>query len=174
MVGLNSLSAIAGDLLGVRLTPYFAYNFLVEIEGLITGGFMEVAGLESELKLESYEEGGQNDYIHQFPTRTTYPNLVLSKGLTDLYTFWEWYEQASQGNIMRRNGTILLLDHQRIPVMWWNFKDAYPVKWTGPQLNSQSQEVAVERLELVHCGISLPLGSKLVSASRGAAQGGSL
>lgn len=168
MRGLSGVSAIASDVLGVSLNPYMPYNFLVELDGLITGGFMEVAGLESEIKLESYEEGGQNDYIHQFPTRTTYPNLVLSKGLTEVWTLWNWFDEARQGFIRRRNGSIMLLDHQQVPVQWWNFKEAYPVKWTGPQFNSSSQEVAVERIELVHRGITIPMASKTLSGARAA------
>jgi phage tail-like protein len=170
MPPINGLSAIASDVFGTRLNPYFAYNFLVEIDGLITGGFMEVSGLESEIQLEPYEEGGQNDFVHQFPTRTTHPNLVLSKGLTDIWSLWDWFDNARNGNIQRRNGTIMLLDHLRLPAMWWNFKNAYPVKWSGPQLNSSAQEVAVERMELVHQGITVPLNSKELSQRRAAAQ----
>ncbi len=151
-----------------RQDPYLPYNFLVELDGLIKGGFMEVAGLESEIKLESYEEGGQNDYIHQFPIRTTSPNLVLSKGLTDIRVLWEWYEAVCQGNIQRRNGTIILRDHRGADVMWWNFKDAYPVKWSGPQFNSSATEVAVERIELVHRGITVPAASQRLSRKRAA------
>lgn len=166
MRGLTGLSAITSDVLGVSLNPYMGYNFLVELDGLVTGGFMEVSGLESEIKLEPYEEGGQNDYVHQFPTRTTYPNLVLSKGLTDGLTLWNWYDEARQGFIRRRNATIMLLDHQRLPVKWWNFQNAYPVKWIGPQLSSSAQEVAVERLELVHQGFTVPMASHDLSNLR--------
>jgi phage tail-like protein len=170
MRGLTGISAIASDVLGVSLNPYMAYNFLVELDGLVTGGFMEVSGLESEIKLESYEEGGQNDYVHQFPTRINYPNLVLSKGLTDVWTLWNWYDEARQGSIRRRNGTIMLLDHQRLPVRWWNFQKAYPVKWIGPQFNSSVQEVAVERIELVHQGLTIPMACKGLSSLRTADQ----
>ncbi|PSB34411.1 phage tail protein [Stenomitos frigidus] len=166
MRGLTGVSAIASGVLGVSLNPYMPYNFLVELDGLITGGFMEVSGLECDITLESYEEGGQNDYVHQFPTRITYPNLVLSKGLTDVWTLWNWFDEARQGMIRRRNGTIMLLDHQRLPVRWWNFNDAYPVKWAGPQFNSSAQEVAVERIELVHRGITMPLESKTLANDR--------
>jgi phage tail-like protein len=41
--------------------------------------------------------------------------------------------------------------------MLWNFKNAYPVKWIGPQFNaSNATAVAVEKLELVHQGIDKP------------------
>lgn len=174
MRGLTGISAIASDVLGASLNPYMPYNFLVELDGLVTGGFMEVSGLESEITLKSYEEGGQNDYVHQFPTRISYPKLVLSKGLTDVWTLWSWYDDVCQGKIRRRNGTIMLLDHQRLPVRWWNFKDAYPVKWTGPQFNSSAQEVAVEKIELVHRGITIPMASKGLSSLRTADQLGRL
>ncbi len=159
-LGLNAAFAAGTNMVGVRLDPYMAYNFVVEIEGLITGGFTEVTGLESEIELESYQEGGVNGYIHKFPRRTLYPNLVLSHGLTDIDTLWHWYQAATGGKIHLKNGTIMLLNQQRLPVMWWNFQNAYPVKWVGPQLNaSNATAVAVERLEMVHQGIDKPLGS---------------
>jgi len=44
------LNASAGAL-GVRLDPYLGYNFLVEIDGLLAGGFREVRGLESSVEM---------------------------------------------------------------------------------------------------------------------------
>ncbi|GGA02111.1 phage tail protein [Okeania sp. KiyG1] len=134
--------------------PYMTYNFAVEIGGVVVGGFSEVSGLSSEIELESYEEGGLNGYVHKFPKHTTYPNLVLSRGLVNIDLFSIWYEATSQGLIQQLNGTILLLNSQGLPVTWWTVKKAYPVKWEGPQLNASSDEIAVEKIELVHQGIS--------------------
>jgi phage tail-like protein len=156
-LGLNAAFAAGTDLLGIRFDPYMSYNFLVEIDGLLTGGFTEVTGLESEIQLEEYQEGGRNEYIHKFPTRTVYPNLVLSHGMTAIDSLWDWYSSASKGKIKLRSGTIMLLDRKRLPITWWNFKDAYPVKWVGPQFEaSNDTQVAVERVELVHRGINKP------------------
>jgi phage tail-like protein len=144
--------------LGIRHDPYMAYNFVVEIGGILAGGFTEVSGLESEIQLESYQEGGVNSYIHQFPNHTTSPPLVFSRGLTDIDVLWNWYWAASQGVIVTLNGTIMLMNRQQAPVMWWNFRSAYPVKWVGPQFDaSNDTQVAIERLELVHQGLSKPL-----------------
>ncbi len=134
--------------------PYMSYNFAVEISGVVVGGFSEVSGLSSEIELESYEEGGLNGYVHKFPKHTTYPNLVLSRGLVNIDLFYIWYQATSQGLIQQLNGTILLLNSQQLPVMWWTVKKAYPVKWEGPQFNASSDEIAVEKIELVHQGIS--------------------
>jgi phage tail-like protein len=134
--------------------PYRGYNFLVEVGGVVIGGFTEVSGLESEIELEPYIEGGVNGFTHHFPTRTKASNIVLKRGLTFIDTFWLWFEATSKGVVMPMNGVILLLNSQQIPVMWWIFKNAYPVKWNGPSLKADSDEVAFESIELVHQGIT--------------------
>ncbi len=142
-----------------RRDPYLACNFLVEIEGLIVGGFSEVGGLEVEVDLEEYQEGGQNGYVHQFASRARYPHLNLKHGMTDADAFWWWQQEVVDGKFERRNGTIYLLDRQRLPKVWWNFKKGYPVKWSGPELRADSGDVAVESVELVHQGLSRGAGS---------------
>ena len=121
------------------------------------GGFTEVSGLESEIKMEEYQEGGVNQYVHHLPRLTKPAHLVFKTGLTDISTLWNWYDNTSQGIIHRKNGTIMLLDRKQIPVMWWNFRNALPVKWTGPDFDSSSEQVAFESIELVH-EANLPLG----------------
>jgi phage tail-like protein len=44
-----------------------------------------------------------------------------------------------------------LLDLTHQPLMVWNIQDAYPIKWTGPQLKSDGNTIAIQTLELV-CG----------------------
>lgn len=154
LIGLNAVLAAGSTLSRQGHDPYMSYNFAVEIGGVVTGGFSEVSGLSSEIDLETYEEGGLNGYVHKFPKHTTYPNLVLSRGIINIDLFYLWYQATSQGLIQQLNGTILLLNNQQIPVMWWTFKKAYPVKWEGPQFNASNEEVAVEKIELVHQGIS--------------------
>jgi phage tail-like protein len=138
------------------MTPYQAFNFAVEIEGLLVGGFSQVSGLDSEIEMEEYREGGVNGFVHKLPVRTTHANLLLSHGLTSGSTLWNWYHSVTQGAIQRRNGTIMLLDSRQAPVMWWNFRNALPVRWTGPAFSATSDEVAVETLELAHEGLTRP------------------
>lgn len=134
--------------------PYMAFNFIVEIEGLTVGGFSEVTGLSSRIEMETYIEGGVNHRVHQFPKHMTYPNLVLMRGLAERDDIWKWYEDATRGKIRLLNGTIMVRDSQQSKLIGWNFKKAYPVAWDGPQLNaSNGNEVAFERLELVHRGV---------------------
>ena len=168
--GLNA--AVAA--LGKRLDPYLGVNFLVEIEGLIVGGFARVEGLESAIEVQDHAEGGRNDYVHKVLKGTMYGALVMSHGLTDIDSLWAWHERTRRGVIQRKNGTIMLLDAQRVPVIWWNFAEALPVKWVGPTFDASGDaQVATERVELVHRGITRsPLGP-LVAAARAIGIGGS-
>jgi phage tail-like protein len=162
-----STSAATSGRLGLRLDPYAGFGFVVEIEGLIVGGFTEITGLQIETTVETYREGGLNDYAHKLAGPTRYPaNLILKSGLTDLETMWGWYDEVRQGRIARRNGTIYLLDRRRLPAMWWDFVGAYPVRWSGPELRAESNTIAAEAIELVHRGLSKPSGSSQMSASR--------
>jgi phage tail-like protein len=35
----------------------------------------------------------------------------------------------------------------------WRFKEAFPAKWLGPELNATQSQVAVETVELCHHGL---------------------
>jgi len=138
-----------------RNDPYLSFSFLVEIEGLIVGGFTEVSGLQVETEIEDYREGGLNEYVHRLAGPVRYPaNLTFKHGLTDADVLWSWYQQVAHGIIRRKNGSILLRDSSGVGVWRWNFVGAYPVKWIGPELRAGTAEVAVETLELAHRGLS--------------------
>ena len=139
------------------LDPFHSFNFFVEIEGLLVAGFSECSGLQVETEVQEYAEGGLNDYTHHFRGRTKYPPLILKKGLTLNNQLWRWHQGVIEGKVERKNGTIYLLDTTHIPLLWWNFKKAFPTKWTGPELRANSSDVAIESVELIHQGLSAPL-----------------
>jgi len=171
-LGLNAAFSLTTNLLGNRNDPYTGFNFLVEIEGLVIGGFTDVSGLSMETTVQEYQEGGQNEYVHKLPGPTRYPqNLVLKRGLTDLDMLTAWYEAVTTGVVQRMNGTIYLLDLQGNPSTGWDFKEAYPVKWTGPDLKAESNTVATESLELVHRGLARSAVSGLLAGVTGAISG---
>jgi phage tail-like protein len=136
-----------------RRDPLQAFNFHIEIEGLVTAGFSECSGLQAEIEAQSYSEGGVNGFEHQFWGRTKYPRLVLKRGLTQIDGLWNWYWDVTQGKIQRKNGTIYLQDGQHNPILAWHFMQAMPVKWSGPDMRADSATVAFETIEVVHQGL---------------------
>lgn len=138
---------------GRRDDPYLSFRFLVEVQGLLVGGFSEVSGLQAETETEDIQEGGVNDHVHKLPKMTRHQNIILKRGITDSETLWKWHNDVVNGKIERKTVFIILMNSEGKEVWQWYFERAYPVKWTGPDLRADSSTVAVETLELVHDGI---------------------
>ena len=137
-----------------RNDPYKAFNFLVEIEGVAHAVFSEVTGLESETAVIEYRAGGDN-VVRKLPGLTKYRNIVLRRGITQDPELWNWRKTVVEGNVDRRNGSIVLLDDKRTEVVRWNFYNGWISKWEGPDLSAKSNEVAIETLEIAHEGLEL-------------------
>lgn len=137
----------------VEMNPYLNFRFQVEIDGLVVGGFSDVSGLQVEVEAEDYREGGLNGYTHKFLKGTKYPPLVLKRGLTDSDILWQWHRNVVEGKIRHKNGSIILIDVSGNEKWRWNFHQAFPVKWIGPDFKADGNAVAIESLELVHQGI---------------------
>ncbi|MFD0676903.1 MULTISPECIES: phage tail protein [unclassified Paenibacillus] len=130
-----------------------AFRFIVELDGLLVGGFSEVTGLQAETEVMPYNEGGVNDYVHYLPKQTKYQRIVLKRGITQASELWDWYEGVISGKIKRKSGSIILNNPAGKEICRWNFFESYPVKWIGPEMNASSTGVAIEAIEIVHKGL---------------------
>jgi phage tail-like protein len=139
----------------LRNDPYGDFNFLVEIDGITRGAFQEVGGLDSSVDVMEYREGGDVTAMRKLPAMTKYSNITLKRGVTDDVELYEWHRQWVDGDpaAPRKNGSIVLLDRQGQEQARWDFVNAWPTRWTGPALNAEGTDVAVESLELAHEGI---------------------
>jgi len=135
--------------------PQTAFNFLVDIDGIRSAGFSEVSGLNIETEIEQIEEGGTNNFVYQLPKRSKFSNITLKKGLTFSRDLYEWYLEIIHGNITHKKLQITLLDKKgKSEIRDWHFKNAFPIKWIGPDLNADSNNLAFESIELAHEGLS--------------------
>jgi len=138
---------------GVIQDPFNNFNFLVEIEGIARAAFHECSGFDSTIDVLEHREGGENTTPRKLPGQTKYSNIVLKRGITDDRELYQWHRRAIDGNLERKNGSIVLLDRAGKEVARWNFIRAWPAKWTGPSLSAEGNDVAIEQLDLAHEGI---------------------
>jgi phage tail-like protein len=134
--------------------PVGELRFTVSLPGREVGRFRECTGLAAEIEVKDYNEGGVNDRVHKLPTRMKYPNLVLKRGVTyeDALLRWLWQTQRKTERI---NVTVSLMGPDGKAVRSWVFAEAFPIKWSGPNLNATSNQVATETLEIVHAGLQM-------------------
>jgi len=130
-----------------------AAAFTVEVLGKTLGTFGAIRGLEAQVEMLEYREGGINDVVHRLPGQVTYPNVVLSNGLTSR-AVEEWFAKTRLG-ADRHTMTVTFLDADGEAVRAWSFADAFPIRWTGPVLSAGTTDVAAEELEVAHAGMSV-------------------
>ena len=135
-------------------TPAIWFELKLTPKSAPIGYFTEVSGLNSELEVMTYNEGGKNDGVHKLPTRMKHPNLVLKRGVTTVKDLEEWCQDSFMGPA-RKEITLTMYNQQLEKLRTWSFKNAYPVKWTGPTFNVSQAAVATESLEIVHDGIQI-------------------
>lgn len=138
-----------------RNDPYGQFNFQIEIDGVIQGGFSEASGLTTDTNIIEYREGQEITTTRKLPGLMKYNNIVLKRGWTNDRKLWEWRKKVIDGKTERQSGTIVLLDEGRQPALRWNFVQGWPSKWEGPALNAKTSEVAIETLEIAHEGLEL-------------------
>jgi len=130
------------------------FNFLLEIQGVISdtrvivGGFKAVSGMDSETEVIEFKQG--NDMVvRKKPGRTTYANIVLERGYTATDDLWQWRKNIEDGKIDRRSGSIIILDQDgQSEVARYNFYEGWPCKWYVPDMDSDSSSMAIEKIEI--------------------------
>lgn len=129
-----------------RTDPYKNFRFLLEIDSIVQAGFAECSGFGSEVEVVEYREGGDAATVRKLPGKTTYPDITLRWGSTDSTELQDWHTAAVNGAIERKNGSVVLLDDAGAEVARWNFFEAWPSKWEGPELDAKGTDVAIEAL----------------------------
>ena len=127
---------------GQRVDPFRNFNFLVELDGIAQASFTECSGLSTTTEVIENREGGDNVTVRKLPGKTSYSDISLKWGLTDSTELWDWRQQIVDGNIVRKNGSIVVFDlANSTEVARWNFVRAWPTKYTGPSLNAATNEI---------------------------------
>lgn len=138
---------------GERNDPYRNFRFRVEIEGITQAGFSEVTGFDTSIDVIEYREGIDITTPRKLPGLTKYGNITLRWGTTDSMEMYEWMLQAVNGDIERKTLTIIALDEEGTDVATWQVNESWPVRYTAPDFNGMSSEVAIEFLEIAHEGM---------------------
>jgi phage tail-like protein len=140
--------------------PLPKFHFIVEWGGARIG-FTEVTGLDFETEVIEYREGSSPTYNKtRQPGLTKYKNITLKRGTFlgdfDYYKWWRQTIMFQEGKEkFRRDITIQLLDEEHQPIITWTLRKAWPSKVQSTDLKADSNEVAIESIELVHEGLSI-------------------
>jgi phage tail-like protein len=137
--------------------PLLGFNFMLQLEGSVAGYFTEVTGIGSEHEVVEHKvvDDKGHEVVRKIPGRLKFTDISLKRGITSDLQIWDWRDMAVKGDLKgaRKNCTITMMDRSYKPVAVWHFHNAWPSKVTGPSLKSDSNEIGVEELTIVHEGM---------------------
>ncbi|MFI3177275.1 MAG: phage tail protein [Eubacteriales bacterium] len=135
--------------------PFKKYNYKVEIDGITAASFSEVSGFDATIDVIEYRTGDEGvNYARKTNGLTKYGNVTLKWGMTSSMEFYEWVTAITNGESMgadkNKDVTITLFDDDgNTSLAVWNLTAAWPSKYTAPDFNATSSEIAFESVELV-------------------------
>jgi phage tail-like protein len=129
------------------------------------GGFQECAGLEIEMDVQEYVEGGRNNSVIRRVGRAKFQPIVLKRGM--FYqpdgngrantALWHWMQRIINGErpVPRYDGVVYVMSADGEVRASWMFDRGLPSKIRGPELNGKTGEIAIEELTIAHEGLRL-------------------
>lgn len=135
--------------------PLPKFRFVVDWDDQTNLSFAEVSGMESNVQPIEYRHSNSPEFsMIKMPGQRADGSVTFRKGVFKSDNkFWEWYSAIKMNTIKRVPITIKLLDEEGNPTMVWKLLNAWPTKVTGTDLNSSSNEVAIESIEVAHEGV---------------------
>lgn len=130
-----------------------------------TGAFQECSGLEIEMDIQEYQEGGRNNGTVRRVGRARYQPILLKRGLFFRKDgagqvnpeLWHWMQRILNGErpVPRYDGMVHVMGADNTVRATWMFERGLPAKIRGPELNARTGEVAIEELTIAHEGLRL-------------------
>jgi phage tail-like protein len=134
-----------------------SFRFSVAVDGINYAAFTEFTLPSLTVETQDIKEGGQNTFAHKLPIRVTTGSATLKHGISTDFALLNWYLDVLKGDMTAatRQITVVMYNEGTLPLMTWTFRNAYPVKWSGPQFKTDNNTVAIEEIEFVHHGFDV-------------------
>jgi phage tail-like protein len=121
------------------------------------GVFQQVSGLDSETDVvehKAVDEQGR-PFTRKVAGQVKWSNIVLKRGVDENLELWKWRDTViKQGaDEARIDGTVEILDITGATIATFQFKQGWPIKYTGATLDATTNNVALEEVHIAHEGV---------------------
>jgi len=160
-----------------RDAPIPAYRFAVEIDGILSDGwFTSMSGLGVTRETEEVPQGGVNTYVHKLAGRYKYTDITLKQGIfpgeSDLWKWmmafdyrWFFYDyevdRTSISIVQYGMQSLGLFGYSPDVVRTWTLYEAFPVGYKLGDLDSSSNDVAIDELTITYHYLEMSTGWSL-------------
>lgn len=142
--------------------PLPVYNYKVDI-GKDTIAFSEVSGLNIAYETTTYKEsntepGKASPRVFRMPSQAITTTLTLKKGLVPAKSqaaLYDWISSIRINQVIKKDILISLCDETGKAVVTWTVINAFPTKLDVPTFDANSNDVAIESMELMADDIAI-------------------
>jgi phage tail-like protein len=139
---------------------YFSVEWSVGGKKIANGSFTEISGLNEEIQMLEYRDGLSKEYSTQkIAGMRKDSNITLKRGVfhgnNEFYDWWNNVKTLIEPEKYKADVTIKLLGEDGSPRIVWTLTRAWPVKYESPGMKSDTNDVAIETIELVHEGLTI-------------------
>jgi len=138
--------------------PLPVYNYKVEIDGKAVS-FSEVSGLSVGYETSTYVESptaGVGPRRMVMPGQRKTATVTMKKGVVtgvSVPTLYAWINSIQLNRIDKKDVYVRLCDESGAAVVSWKVINAFPTKLDAPSFTANSNDVAVESMELTADGV---------------------
>ena len=151
--------------------PLTKMNFLVTIDNVAgTAAFTEVSGIEASVDVIEFRQGNAHSLAPvKIPGLVKHGNVTLKFGYVLDSAFKTWIQECvseTRGEMPRGKVQIEMIDinggapNQLVSSITgarvWVLSNAWVTKYTAPDLNASTSEVAIESVELAYEELIIP------------------
>lgn len=162
--------------------PLRNFKFVVDItpmsgNGAFQMGFMNVQGLNVQIDVIAYREGGFNTTTQKMPGQADFSPIVMSHGvavgqqedinwLQQLFIVMQGTGTQAPGTDFRAYVDIKILDHPvtvaAVPVKaWFRVYNAWPTAVSWADLDAGANALFISQLSLAHEGFDVKLAAQI-------------
>ena len=142
--------------------PLPVYNYRVEIAGTAVS-FSEASGLDITRETTTYKESPADGEpagpkTMHMPAQGSPASLTLKKGVVQgksVPVLYDWISGIQFNQVEKKDIYIRLCDEKGDAVLSWKVSNAFPTKLEAPSFTADSNDVAIESMELMGDGVSI-------------------
>lgn len=133
--------------------PGRSHHFALEIGGVTAAIFSEVSGFQSEVEVKELYQANKagKTIIIKAPGNIKPPDITFKRGMTDDMILYDWHKEVLEGKMTsaRKNGSVVVYDHEDTEIIRYNFMRAWPSKWKSSDFNASNNDYVIEEMTLV-------------------------
>jgi phage tail-like protein len=140
--------------------PLPVYNYKVEINGTAIA-FTEVSGLSIGFETSTYKESNTDQKapgprVLYMPAQPSAVNVTLRKGVIGTQSvapLYKWISSTQLNQVEKKDIYVRLCDEKGEAVISWKVLNAFPTRLDAPAFDANSNDAAIETLELMGDGV---------------------